>query len=145
MAKRIRSSRRAFLNGALTAAAGVLICDSRLVFGYEANDRLNIAAIGAGGRAKENFHRVRTENIWHNGVEAQAELTVVPDHGRPKESLSLLRISTEGFRGLQVKCEAGEIRLIVEGLAEVEALLEALRRVTSYRYNVPEGMAAIEV
>ena len=63
MARRIRSSRRAFLGSTLTAGAGVLICDSRLAFGYEANDRLNIAAIGAGGRAGENIRKVRTENI----------------------------------------------------------------------------------
>ena len=63
MAERTRSSRRVFLKSTLTAGAGMLICDSQLAFGYKVNERLNIAAIGAGGRAVESLRKVGTENI----------------------------------------------------------------------------------
>ena len=50
MLQSTRSSRRDFLAGALSAGAGILICSRRTAFGYEANERLNIAAIGVGGK-----------------------------------------------------------------------------------------------
>ena len=40
-------SRRGFLKS--TTGAGLLICSSRVAFGYQANELLNIAAIGVGG------------------------------------------------------------------------------------------------
>jgi len=58
-----RLTRRSFLASTLAAGTGVLICDSRLAFGYAANERLNIAAIGAGGRAGANLSGTSSQNI----------------------------------------------------------------------------------
>ncbi len=58
-----RFTRRSFLKSTLAAGTGVLICDSRLAFGYEANERLNIAAIGVGGRGGANLSGVSSQNI----------------------------------------------------------------------------------
>ena len=55
------STRRGFLKK--TTGAGLLICSSRVAFGYQANERLNLAMIGAGGRADESIRKVGTENI----------------------------------------------------------------------------------
>ena len=42
-----RATRRAFLQSSAVAGAGaVLLRDSRLAFGYQANDKLNVASIG---------------------------------------------------------------------------------------------------
>ena len=57
------TTRRNFLKGTLAASAGFMICDSRLAFGYAANERLNIAAIGVGGRGGANLSGVSKENI----------------------------------------------------------------------------------
>ena len=58
-----RLARRSFLRSTLAAGASVLICDSRLAFGYAANERLNIAAIGVGGRGGANLSGLSSENI----------------------------------------------------------------------------------
>jgi len=55
------SSRRGFLKS--TTGAGLLICSSRVAFGYQANELLNIAAIGVGGRGEDNVNGVSGENI----------------------------------------------------------------------------------
>lgn len=55
------SSRRGFLKS--TTGAGLLICSSRVAFGYQANERLNIAVIGVGGRGEDNVNGVSSENI----------------------------------------------------------------------------------
>ena len=55
------SSRRGFLKS--TTGAGLLICSSRVAFGYQANELLNIAAIGVGGRGEDNVNGVSSENI----------------------------------------------------------------------------------
>ncbi len=60
---RTPSTRRSFLKSTLAAGSGLLICDSRLAFGYEANDRLDIAAIGVGGRGGSNLSAVASQNI----------------------------------------------------------------------------------
>jgi predicted dehydrogenase len=52
-------SRRSFLRGAALGATGLLILrNSRSAFAYEANSKLNIAAIGAGGRGKDDLSGV---------------------------------------------------------------------------------------
>ena len=56
------STRRRFLKGA-AAGAGLLICDPRVAFSYQANERLNIAAIGAGGMGEGDVAAVSGENI----------------------------------------------------------------------------------
>lgn len=59
-------SRRDFLRRTATAGAGLLILrNSRSAFAYDANNKLNIAAIGAGGRARGNVPAVAKlgENI----------------------------------------------------------------------------------
>lgn len=58
-----RNSRRRFLKSTLAGASGLLICESRLAFGYTANSKLNIAAIGVGGRGNANLNGVRSESI----------------------------------------------------------------------------------
>ncbi|MEO1842866.1 MAG: gfo/Idh/MocA family oxidoreductase, partial [Akkermansiaceae bacterium] len=55
------STRRGFLKS--TTGAGLLICSSRVAFGYQANERLNIAAIGVGGQGEGNVNNVSSENI----------------------------------------------------------------------------------
>jgi hypothetical protein len=55
------SNRRDFLKR--TTGAGLLICSSRTAFGYEANEKLNIAAIGVGGQGVTNVNSLSSENI----------------------------------------------------------------------------------
>src|ERR1051325_1480359 len=55
-------NRRSFLFKSATAGAGLLILrNSRLAFAYEANSKLNIAGIGAGGQGRgslDAFHNM---------------------------------------------------------------------------------------
>ena len=60
-AMKTTSTRRGFLKS--TTGAGLLICSSRVAFGYQANERLNIAAIGVGGQGAGNVNNVSSENI----------------------------------------------------------------------------------
>lgn len=62
MSKKI--NRRSFLKGAAAGGLGLLILkDSRLAFGYEANEKLDIAMIGCGGRGGANLKGVADQNI----------------------------------------------------------------------------------
>ena len=71
-------TRRNFLKGALAGGAGLLFLrDSRLAFGFEANEKLSIAIIGCGGRGESNLGLVSGENIvalcdTNDGVTAKA-------------------------------------------------------------------------
>ena len=58
-------TRRGFLKGAAVGGFGLLILrDSRLAFGSEANSKLNVAIVGCGGKGGHNMDEVaRTENI----------------------------------------------------------------------------------
>ena len=48
--------RRNFLRTTLLGGAGLLILpNSRTAFAYEANSKLNVAAIGVGGRGRSNL------------------------------------------------------------------------------------------
>ena len=57
------STRRKFLRTTAATGAGLLICDRQTAFGYQANERLNIAAIGAGGMGEGDIGAVSSENI----------------------------------------------------------------------------------
>ena len=62
MSKRI--NRRTFLKGATAGGLGILfLSNSRLVFGSEANEKLNIAFIGCGGRGGGNLDELAGENV----------------------------------------------------------------------------------
>ncbi len=63
MPKQSLSTRRGFLKSTTGTGAGLLICSSRVAFGYQANERLNIASIGIGGRGDDNLRGVKGENI----------------------------------------------------------------------------------
>ena len=54
-------SRRSFLKSTSAATAGILIIPN--LYGYSANNRLNIAVIGVGGRGRANWDKVPKENI----------------------------------------------------------------------------------
>ena len=57
-------TRRTFLKGAALGGASLLFLhDSRMAFGYEANEKLNIAIIGCGGRGGGNLGSVSGQNI----------------------------------------------------------------------------------
>ena len=57
-------TRRDFLRNAAWSGAGLIILsDSRLVRGTQANERLNIAGIGVGGRGAADINGVANENI----------------------------------------------------------------------------------
>lgn len=57
-------TRRGFLKGAAAGGLGfVFLKDSSAVFGYGANEKLNIAIIGCGGKGKSNRSAVAGENI----------------------------------------------------------------------------------
>jgi len=59
-----RIGRRRFLAGATAGSASLLILrDSRSARGYQANEKLNIAVIGAGGRGAANLAEVASESI----------------------------------------------------------------------------------
>lgn len=55
------SNRRDFLKR--TTGAGLLICSPQVAFGYKANERLNVAAIGIGGMGEGNVNNVSSENL----------------------------------------------------------------------------------
>ena len=57
-------NRRRFLRTASGAAAGLVILrDSRSAWGYHANDKLNVAVIGAGGMGAWNLTHIAGENV----------------------------------------------------------------------------------
>lgn len=57
-------NRRRFLRTASLATAGLVILrDSRSVWGYHANDKLNVAIVGAGGMGAWNLAHVAGENV----------------------------------------------------------------------------------
>lgn len=57
-------TRRTFLrNMAWTGSSLVILSNSRLVRGTEANEKLNIAGIGIGGRGAADIHGVASENL----------------------------------------------------------------------------------
>lgn len=59
-----RFNRRSLLKRTGCAAAGLLVFrNSRSVRAYDANDKLNIAIIGAGGRGAQNLNDVSSQNI----------------------------------------------------------------------------------
>jgi len=61
MTKQTSFNRRGFLKG--TTGAGLLICSSRVAFGYQANEKLNVACIGVGGQGVSNVRGVSGENV----------------------------------------------------------------------------------
>ncbi|MEE2623635.1 MAG: Gfo/Idh/MocA family oxidoreductase, partial [Verrucomicrobiota bacterium] len=61
MAKQTSLNRRGFLKG--STGAGLLICSSRVAFGYQANEKLNMACIGVGGQGEGNVRNVSGENV----------------------------------------------------------------------------------
>ena len=61
---KINSNRRNFLKTSATAGAGFLLMPSGSLFGSSsANNRLNIALIGANGRARRLIGALSTENV----------------------------------------------------------------------------------
>ncbi len=59
-----KTNRRQFLSAAAAStAAWTILADSRSAFGYQANEKLDLAIIGAGGRGAANLQGVRSENI----------------------------------------------------------------------------------
>ncbi len=59
-----RTTRRRFLTTAAATAAGLTILrNSRSVWGYQANEKLAIALVGAGGRGAANLQGVKEENL----------------------------------------------------------------------------------
>ena len=56
-----KSSRRSFLKSTFVISSGLLILPS--LYGFSANNRLNIAVIGVGGRGRANWSKVPKENI----------------------------------------------------------------------------------
>lgn len=55
--------RRDFLSKSLTAAGGLLILPSGTLFGNSPNNRLNVALIGAYGRARAHYGTLNDENV----------------------------------------------------------------------------------
>ncbi len=57
-------TRRTLLKGAAAGSVGLLILrDSRMVFAADANDKLNMAIVGCGGRGGGNLGGVSSQNI----------------------------------------------------------------------------------
>ena len=56
-----KNSRRSFIKYTSALSSGLLIIPS--LYGYSANNRLNVAVIGVGGRGQANWSRVPQENI----------------------------------------------------------------------------------
>lgn len=57
-------TRRDFLKGSAVGIGTFLFLkDSRMAFGYPANEKLNIAAIGAGGKGRSDIEGVASQNI----------------------------------------------------------------------------------
>lgn len=58
------TTRRQFLAATASTVAGFTILpNSRSAFAYQANEKLDLAIIGGGGRAAANLQRVKDENI----------------------------------------------------------------------------------
>ena len=57
-------TRRSFIQKGTAAGAGILILPSGVLYGQNApSNKLNIALIGAHGRAKQHYHNLRTQNV----------------------------------------------------------------------------------
>ena len=56
-----KTSRRSFIKHTSALSSGLLILPS--LYSFSANNRLNIAVIGVGGRGRANWSRVPQENI----------------------------------------------------------------------------------
>jgi cell division GTPase FtsZ len=56
-----KTTRRSFLKSSSALSSGLLILPS--LYGFSANNRLNIAVIGVGGRGRANWSNVPKENI----------------------------------------------------------------------------------
>ena len=65
-----QTTRRTFLRSSIAAGAGLLVLrNSRLAFGYQENDKLNIAVIAAGGRGGGNARSVSSETASCTSME----------------------------------------------------------------------------
>ena len=58
-----RTSRRRFLKTTAASGVGLLLLPRHTVFGTSANEKLNIALVGAGGQGASNAGNVASENI----------------------------------------------------------------------------------
>ena len=57
-------TRRAFLQSSVATGMGLMVLrDSRSALGYDANDKLNLAAIGIGGQGRGNVSNLASENF----------------------------------------------------------------------------------
>ena len=61
--KEIRIARRDFLSKGIAAGAGLTILPAGTLFGNSPNNRLNVALIGAHGRAQAHYATLRDENV----------------------------------------------------------------------------------
>lgn len=58
-----RTSRRRFLKTTAASGVGLLLLPRHTVFGFGANEKLNIALVGAGGQGASNAGNVASENV----------------------------------------------------------------------------------
>ncbi|HYW78661.1 MAG TPA: gfo/Idh/MocA family oxidoreductase, partial [Thermoguttaceae bacterium] len=59
-----RDNRRTFLKRSVIGGLGLTVLrDSRSAFGYQANEKLNVAAIGVGGQGGGNTRAMAGENL----------------------------------------------------------------------------------
>ncbi|MBP7936674.1 MAG: Gfo/Idh/MocA family oxidoreductase [Phycisphaerae bacterium] len=59
----IRSNRRRFLKTAAASGVGVLLLPRHTVIGFAANEKLDLALVGAGGQGASNAGNVASENV----------------------------------------------------------------------------------
>ncbi len=61
---RSKNTRRTFLQNSILGGAGLLVLrDSSTAFGYQANDKLNVASVGVAGMGWGNLGNVSSENV----------------------------------------------------------------------------------
>ena len=149
MSKKI--SRRTVLKGAAASGLGILFLrDSRLAFGYEANEKLNMAFIGVGGQGRSNLRDLSKEcavvavcdtndNITaeaaenHPGAQSYADFRVMLD--KVGKRIDAVAVSTPDHThavaalmaikmGKHVYCE----KPLTRTLHEVRALRDAARK-----------------
>lgn len=99
-----KTSRRRFLSGSAKAGAGLLILrNSKLAFGSEANSKLNIAAIGVGGQGRGNleaFHNLGNNLVALCDVDASRAGNIYEKHPSAKRYQDFRKMFDEMEKGI---------------------------------------------
>ena len=131
------TNRRKFLKVASTSAATFTILQAGSARTYAANEKLNIASVGAGGQAAGDIRKVESENIvalcdvdWERGRmtvhspktehHVGGDCRIVPIFGRMREPevsrRTALMTSSDWARSIAISCSCETNGIMISGL-----------------------------